>query len=306
MEIMRNLRIYGNGTRYYLIINKKGVEKQKLYFDSIPKLKAFLRKYKKRIVIKKPKQPKKTFNNIIDNLGIAKISYNPLWQMEVMKNEQMQNEINKLWEKINKLDLEKVEKGENILTDTDYNKKINTSTTTNKLKYKYPNPKPLTKIIEETKHNKTKSDIGAQTTDIFNNLDNVLKQVNEKFEFEKAIKSDLPITNLSDISDLSGDGVLLYGNGISNNTINKIMSNFKWFGYIGCYSFDELHKVFKYIVKKKLNHFSFILNTADNNKDQKNPFHWVSVYCDNAWLEYYDCWGQNIRFNDFKYIASKY
>ena len=45
MEIMRNLRIYGNGTRYYLIINKKGIEKQKLYFDSIPKLKAFLRKY---------------------------------------------------------------------------------------------------------------------------------------------------------------------------------------------------------------------------------------------------------------------
>ena len=75
MEIMRNLRIYGNGTRYYLIINKKGVEKQKLYFDSIPKLKAFLRKYKKRIVIKKAKikNPKKTFNNIVDNLGIGRI-----------------------------------------------------------------------------------------------------------------------------------------------------------------------------------------------------------------------------------------
>ncbi len=141
---MRNLRIYGNGTRYYLIINKKGVERQKLYFDSIAKLKQFLKKYKKRIVIKKPKQPKKTFNNIIDNLGIGRIWYNPLWQMEIMKNEQMQNEINKLWEKINKLNPE-----ENILTDTDYKKNINTSLNDDKLKYKYQKPK--TDIIEESK-----------------------------------------------------------------------------------------------------------------------------------------------------------
>jgi hypothetical protein len=64
--------------------------------------------------------------------------------MEIMKNEQMQNEINKLWEKINKLNPE-----ENILTDTDYKKNINTSLNDDKLKYKYQKPK--TDIIEESK-----------------------------------------------------------------------------------------------------------------------------------------------------------
>jgi hypothetical protein len=217
--------------------------------------------------------------------------------MEIMKNEQIQNEINKLWEKINKLNPE-----ENILTDTDYKKNINTSFNDDKLKYKYQKPK--TDIIEESKNliNKAK----GETDKIASDFNKFLGDFNEKFEFEKGIKSDLPQSNLSDISSLSGDGVLLYGNGISNNTINKIMRNFKWFGYIGCFSFDELHKVFKYIVKHKLNHFSFILNTADNNKDKNNPLHWVGVYCDGASIEYYDCWGRNIRFNEFKYLASKY
>jgi hypothetical protein len=109
------------------------------------------------------------------------------------------------------------------LTDTDYKKNINTSIDDDKIKYKYQKPK--TDIIEESKIliNKAK----GETDKIASDFNKFLGDFNDKFEFEKAIKSDLPITNLSDISDLSGDGVLLYGNGISNNTINKIMSNFK-------------------------------------------------------------------------------
>jgi len=104
-----------------------------------------------------------------------------------------------------------------------------------------------------------------------------------------------------------GDGVLLYGNGIWNYTIDKIMKkNFKWFGYIGCFSFDELEQIYKYIIKNKLKYFSFILNTANNNKDKINPMHWIAVFCDGASIEYYDCWGKNIRLKDFQNITAKY
>jgi hypothetical protein len=99
----------------------------------------------------------------------------------------------------------------------------------------------------------------------------------------------------------------LYGNGIWNYTIDKIMKkNFKWFGYIGCFSFDELEQVYKYIIKNKLKYFSFILNTANNNKDKINPMHWIAVFCDGASIEYYDCWGKNIRLKDFQNITAKY
>lgn len=95
MEITRNLRIYGNGTKYYLTIEKPGLKKQLIYFDSKGKLRQFMKKYKKRIIVRKPKiaNPKKEVNNIMDNLGFAKTIYAPIPQSELIKNEKILNDL---------------------------------------------------------------------------------------------------------------------------------------------------------------------------------------------------------------------
>lgn len=91
MEIKRNLRIYGDGTKYYLTIEKPGLKKQLIYFDSKGKLRKFMKKYKKRIIVKKPKiaNPKKEVNNIMDSLGFAKTIYTPIPQSDLIKQEKI-------------------------------------------------------------------------------------------------------------------------------------------------------------------------------------------------------------------------
>jgi hypothetical protein len=36
------------------------------------------------------------------------------------------------------------------------------------------------------------------------------------------------------------------------------MNNFRSFGYIGCYGFEDLEKIYKKILKEKIKYFSFI------------------------------------------------
>lgn len=152
---------------------------------------------------------------------------------------------------------------------------------------------------------KTQQDITKKMANLVNlfkmKISNKKEEIKEE-ETGEIIQQDEPEKK----QEIEGDGVLLYGNGISNHTINKIMNNFKWFGYIGCFSFDELEKVYKYIIKHKLKHFSFIINSANNNKDKTNPLHWIAVYCDGASIEYYDCSGKNLRIKDFENITAKY